>query len=131
VRGNSLAFVLTFSIAVAMPRCAHASPEQDALLFLDSRVLPQKAAACAARITGYPARFDPAFGAWLARNQERVASGEAFLRADAERTRVPFEPDVQAVAVRISQQWTSAPLPTLQDNCEALLIQLKESSGSG
>lgn len=114
-----------------MPRCAQASPEQDALLFLDSRVLPQKAAACAARITGYPARFDPAFGAWLARNQERVASGEAFLRADAERTRVPFEPDVQAVAVRISQQWTSAPLPTLQDNCEALLIQLKESSGSG
>jgi len=114
-------------MALALPPCAHASPEQDALLFLDSRVLPQKAAACSARIAGYSGRFDPAFRAWLTRHKERVASGEAFLRADAERTKVPFEPDVQAVALGISQQWTSAPLPTLQDNCEALLIQLKES----
>ena len=118
-------------MALGLPPCAHASPEQDALLFLDSRVLPQKAAACSARIAGYSGRFDPAFRAWLTRHKERVASGEAFLRADAERTKVPFEPDVQAVALGISQQWTSAPLPTLQDNCESLLIQLKESSEPG
>jgi hypothetical protein len=115
-------------VVIAIPEHAHASPEQDALLFLDSRVMPRKAAACSARITGYSARFDPAFRAWLARNKGHVASGEAFLRADAERTRIPFEPDVEAVAVGISQQWTSAPLPTLQDNCEALLTQLRESA---
>ena len=131
MRRTSLASAFTLAMALGLPPCAHASPEQDALLFLDSRVLPQKAAACSARIAGYSGRFEPAFRAWLTRNKERVASGEAFLRADAERTKVPFEPDVQAVALGISQQWTSAPLPTLQDNCEALLIQLKESSEPG
>ena len=108
-----------------MPECAQASPQEDALLFLDAQVLPRKAAACSARIAGYPGRFEPAFRAWLARNKERVASGEAFLRADAERTRMPFEPDVQAIAAGISQQWTTAPLPTLQDNCEEMLLQLR------
>jgi len=114
-----------------MTGSAHASPEQDALLFLDSRVMPRKADACSARISGYSARYEPAFRAWLARNKEHVTSGEAFLRADAQRTNVPFEPDVQALAASISQQWTSAPLTTLQDNCEALLIQLRESSEGG
>jgi hypothetical protein len=129
VQRISLAFAFTITVAVAIPQHAHASPEQDALLFLDSRVMPRKAAACSARIASYSARFEPAFRAWLARNKEHVASGEAFLRADAERTKVPFEPDVEAVAVDISQRWTGAPLPTLQDNCEALLIQLRESEG--
>ena len=128
---NSLAFAFALSAAFAIPELAHASPEQDALLFLDSRVMPKKASACSARIAGYSARFEPAFRAWLARNKAHVTSGEAFLRADAEKTRVPFEPDVEAVAVGISQQWTSAPLPTLQDNCEALLNQLKESAEGG
>ncbi len=128
---NSLAFAFALSVAVAIPAPANASPEQDALLFLDSRVMPRKAAACSARITGYSVRFEPAFRAWLARNKEHVASGEAFLRADAERTKIPFEPDVQAVAAGIAQQWTNAPLPTLQDNCEALLIQLRESPEGG
>ena len=128
---NSLAFAFALSAALALPELAHASPEQDALLFLDSRVMPKKASACSARIAGYSARFEPAFRAWLARNTAHVTSGEAFLRADAEKTRVPFEPDVEAVAVGISQQWTSAPLPTLQDNCETLLIQLKESAEGG
>ena len=118
-------------MAAAMIGPARASPEQDALLFVDSRVMPRKAAACSARISGYSTRFEPAFRAWLDRNKERVASGEAFLRADAQRTNVPFEPDVQALAAGISQQWTSAPLPTLQDSCEALLLQLRESSEGG
>jgi len=131
VHRNSLAFAFALSAAFAIPELAHASPEQDALLFLDSRVMPKKASACSARIAGYSARFEPAFRAWLARNKAHVTSGEAFLRADAEKTRVPFEPDVEAVAVGISQQWTSAPLPTLQDNCEALLNQLKESAEGG
>jgi hypothetical protein len=47
------------------------------------------------------------------------------LRADAERTRVPFEPDVQAVVAGIWQQWTTAPLPRLQENCEEQLLQLR------
>jgi len=128
---NSLAFAFTLSLASAMTSPAHASPEQDALLFLDSRVMPKKAAACSARISGYSTRFEPAFRAWLDRNKANLASGEAFLRADAQRTSVPFEPDVQALAAGISQQWTAAPLPTLQDNCETLLIQLKESSEGG
>jgi len=131
VHRNSLSFAFALAAALAIPELAHASPEQDALIFLDSRVMPKKASACSARISGYPARFDPAFRAWMARNKAHVTSGEAFLRADAERTRIPFEPDVEAVAVGISQQWTSAPLPTLQDNCEALLNQLKESAEGG
>jgi hypothetical protein len=109
VHRNSLAFAFTLSVAIAIPELAHASPEQDALLFLDSRVLPKKASACSARIPGYPARFEPAFRTWLARNKAHLASGEAFLRADAERTKVPFEPDVEAVAVDISQRWTARP----------------------
>ena len=121
---TTLALALSFWIALPMP--AQASPEQDALLFLDSQVFPRKAVACSARISGYAARFEPAFRTWLDRHREHVASGQAFLRADAERTKVPFEPDVQAVAAGISQQWGSAPLATLQDNCEALLLQLRE-----
>jgi hypothetical protein len=126
VNRNSLALAFALSVAVALPEPAHASPEQDALIFLDSRVMPRKAAACSARISGYSGRFEPAFRAWLVRNKERVTSGEAYLRADAERTRVPFEPDVQAIAAGISQQWTAAPLPTLQENCEDMLLQLRQ-----
>jgi len=77
----------------------------------------------AAQIRG---ELSPYFRAWRARNKERVTSGEAYLRADAERTRVPFEPDVQAIAAGISQQWTAAPLPTLQENCEDMLLQLRQ-----
>jgi hypothetical protein len=39
---------------------------------------------------------------------------------------VPFEPDIQAVGVSMAQQWTALPMVTLQDNCEALLLQLNE-----
>lgn len=123
---NPLAFAAALCLAASLPRYAQASPQQDALLYLDAQVLPKKAAACSARLAGYPARFEPAFRTWLSRNKQHVASGEAFLRADAEKTRVPFEPDVQAVAGGIAQQWAAAPLPTLQDHCEALLLQLKE-----
>ena len=42
-----------------------------------------------------------------------------------------FEPDVQAVVAAISQQWASAPLPVLQDNCESMLLQLREASNGG
>ena len=126
MKRNTLAFAAALWAAAAVPEWAQASPQEDALLFLDAQVLPRKAAACSARIAGYPARFEPAFRAWLARNKERVTSGEAYLRADAERTRVPFEPDVQAIAAGISQQWTAAPLPTLQENCEDMLLQLRQ-----
>jgi hypothetical protein len=129
VRGNSLALAAALWIAVSAPEHAQAtSPEHDALLFLDSQVLPKKAAACSARIPGYSARFEPAFRTWLSTNKDHLASGEAFLRADAERTKVPFEPDVQAVIDVVSRQWTTAPLPVLQENCDALLLQLSEAS---
>ena len=128
---KTLAVAVIFWMAVSMPDFAHASPEHDALLFLDSQVLPRKAAACSARIAGYPAKFEPAFRQWLARNKDHVASGQAFLRADAERTRQPFEPDIQAVAAGVSGQWAAAPLATLQDNCEAMLLQLKEAADGG
>jgi hypothetical protein len=108
-----------------------ASAEHDALVFLDSQVLPKKAAACSARISGYSARFDPEFRSWLARNQARVASGEAFLRADAEKTKVPFEPDVQSVIAVISQQWGAAPLSELRENCDAMLLQLRSEPNGG
>jgi hypothetical protein len=127
VRRNTLAVAVALWMTLSIAEHARASPQHDALLFLDSQVLPRKAAACSARIAGYPARFEPAFRAWLAKNKAGVAEGEAFLRADAERTKVPFEPDVQAVAAGISQQWANAPLPTLQDNCDAMLLQLRDA----
>ena len=68
---NSLAFAFALSAALAVPELAHASPEQDALLFLDSRVMPKKASACSARIAGYSARFEPAFRAWLGKPKKR------------------------------------------------------------
>ena len=123
---SALVAAAVLAFAASIPAPALASPEQDALLYLDSQVLPRKAATCSARIAGYSARFDPAFRTWLARNKDHVASGEAFLRADAERTKVPFEPDVQAIAAGVTQQWAAAPLPTLQDHCQALLVQLTE-----
>ncbi|HSC62212.1 MAG TPA: hypothetical protein VLD35_01145 [Caldimonas sp.] len=126
VRAKTLVAAAALVLATSMTAPVLASPEQDALIFLDSQVLPKKAATCAARIAGYSARFDPAFRIWLGRNKDHVASGEAFLRADAERTKVPFEPDVQAIATSVTQQWAAAPLPTLQDHCEALLVQLRE-----
>jgi len=131
VEGSRLALVVTFWIAVSVPGFAQASPEQDALLFVDSQVLPKKAAACSTRISGFSARFEAAFRTWLSTNKAHVASGEAFLRADAQRTGVPFEPDVQAVVAAISQQWASAPLAVLQDNCESMLLQLREASNGG
>ena len=118
-------------MALPMSQNAQASPERDALLFVDSQVLPKKAAVCSARISGYSAKFDPVFRTWLSTNKEHVALGEAFLRADAERTKIPFEPDIQAVAIAISQQWATAPLTMLQENCEAMLLQLREASNGG
>jgi pyruvate/2-oxoglutarate dehydrogenase complex dihydrolipoamide acyltransferase (E2) component len=126
VHSSTLAFTAALCLAAFLPEHARASPEHDALVYLDAQVLPKKAVACSARIAGYTARFDPAFRTWLSRNKERVAAGEAFLRAEAERTRVPFEPDIQAVGVSMAQQWTALPMVTLQDNCEALLLQLNE-----
>jgi hypothetical protein len=104
------------------------SIEHDALLYLDSKVLPKKAEACSARLSGFSARFDPVFRTWLGANRSRIASGEAFLRADAEKTRTPLERDVQSIVGNISQQWNAAPLSLLQENCDAMLTQLKEGS---
>lgn len=132
MRRNSLALAVTLGIAVSTSEYAQAaSPEQDALLFLDSQVLPKKAAACSARISGFSARFEPAFRTWLSTNKNRLATGEAFLRADAERTKAPYEPDVQGVIDVVSRQWSAAPLPVLQENCEALLLQLREAADGG
>jgi len=126
VHSNPIAFAAALCLAAFLPQSAHASPEHDALVYLDAQVLPKKAMACSSRIAGYTARFEPAFRTWLARNKDNVASGEAFLRAEAERTKVAFEPDIQAFGASLAQQWTAAPLATLNDNCEALLLYLKE-----
>jgi len=126
VHSNPLAFAAALCLAAFLTEAAHASPEHDALVYLDAQVLPKKAVACSSRIAGYTARFEPAFRTWLARNKDNVASGEAFLRAEAERTKVAFEPDIQALGASMAQQWTAAPLATLNDNCEALLVYLKE-----
>ena len=126
MRRNSLALAVALGIAASTPLLAQVvtTPEQDALLFLDSQVLPRKAAACSERISDFSARFEPAFRAWLATNKNHLASGEAFLRADAEKTKVPFERDIESVIAAISQQWTKAPLSVLQENCAATLLQL-------
>ena len=80
VHSNTFAFAAALCLAACLPECARASPEHDAVLYLDAQVLPKKAVVCSARIAGYTARFEPAFRSWLARNKENVASGEAFLR---------------------------------------------------
>jgi hypothetical protein len=129
--GRTLAFAVILFMAVSTSERARASPQGDALLFLDSQVLPRKAAVCSERISGYSTRFDPAFRSWLAANKVHLASGEAFLRADAERTKVPFESDVQAVRDLVSKQWATAPLSVLEENCEAMLLQLREGASGG
>ena len=126
MRPRSLALAALMGSSLFCPIVAQASVESDALLFLDSQVLPKKAAACSARISGFSSQFDPAFRAWLAANRGRLAAGEAYLRADAEKTRTPLERDVQSIAGNISQQWNAAPLSLLQENCDAMLIHLKE-----
>ena len=124
------ALAAALGCALVAPASAQApSIEHDALLFLDSQVLPKKAAACAARIPRFSAQFEPAFRAWLAAHRHQLAAGEAFLRADAEKTRMPFERDVESIAGNISQQWNAAPLAVLQDNCETMLVQLREGPG--
>lgn len=124
-RSLALAVLVGASVPSVVLAQAH-SVEHDALLFLDSQVLPKKAAACSARISGFSARFDPVFRAWLIANRSRIAAGEAFLRADAEKTRMPLERDVQSIAGNISEQWSAASLPTLQENCAAMLVQVQE-----
>ena len=97
MHNNPLAFAAALCLAAFLPQYAQASPEHDALVYLDAQVLPKKAVACSSRLAGYTARFEPAFRTWLARNKDNVASGEAFMRAEAERTKVAFEPDIQAL----------------------------------
>ena len=127
MHSRSLALAAFLGCSVASPAFAQASSvEHDALLYLDSQVLPKKAAACAARIRDFPALFDPVYRTWLNANRSRIAAGEAFLRADAEKTRMPLERDVQSIAGNISEQWNAAPLPTLQENCAAMLVEVRE-----
>ena len=127
MRLRSFALAALVGGTLCCPILVRASVEGDALLFLDSQVLPRKAAACSARISGFSSQFEPVFRAWLATNRSRLAAGEAYLRADAEKTRTPLERDVQAIAGSISQQWSAAPLSLLQENCDAMLVHLKEA----
>lgn len=123
----SLALAALIGWTASTPALAQASSvEHDALLYLDSRVLPKKAAACSARISGFSGRFDPAFRTWLSANRSRIAAGEAFLRADAEKTGMPLERDVESVVNSVTKLWNAAPLPELQENCDAMLTQLRE-----
>ena len=123
----SLALAAFVGWTASTPALAQSSSvEHDALLYLDSQVLPKKAAACSARISGFSARFEPAFRTWLAANRSRIAAGETFLRADAEKTRMPLERDVESVVSSITKQWNAAPLPDLQENCDNMLTQLRE-----
>jgi hypothetical protein len=127
MRYRSFALAALMGCNLSCPILAQASVEGDALLYLDSQVLPRKAAACSARISGFSSQFEPVFRAWLTANRSRIAAGEAYLRADAEKTRTPFDRDVQSIAGNISQQWNAAPLSMLQENCDAMLIHLKEA----
>lgn len=105
------------------------SVEHDALLFLDSQVLPKKAAACAARLPRFSIQFEPAFRGWLAAHRQQLVTGEAFLRADAVKTGMPLDRDVESIAGNISRQWNAAPMAVLQENCETMLTQLREGPG--
>ena len=126
------ALVAVVGCTLLAPAAAQStSVQHDALLYLDSQVLPRKAAACAARIPRFGAIFDPAFRTWLATHRQQLVAGEAFLRADAEKTRMPFERDIESIAGKISEQWNAAPLPVLQENCDSMLLQLREDAGGG
>jgi hypothetical protein len=131
MRRNSLLLAVALWLVASRCHAQASSPEHDALLFLDSQVFPAKAAACSTRITGYSAKFDPAFRTWLAGNKEHLAAGEAFLRADAEKTKVPFDGDVKAVAATVAQQWSTASMAVLQENCAVLLQQLSSEVPTG
>jgi hypothetical protein len=60
------------------------------------------------------------------RQSSRIGAGEAFLRADAEKTGMPLERDVESVVNSVTKLWNAAPLPELQENCDAMLTQLRE-----
>lgn len=127
---RSIALAALVGSFVLAPAAAQApSVEHDALLFLDSQVLPKKAEACSARIPRFSAQFEPAFRAWLSSHRQQLSSGEAYLRADAEKTRMPLDRDIESIAGKVSKQWNAAPLPDLQENCETLLLQLREGPG--
>jgi len=53
-------------------------------------------------------------------------SAATFLRADAEKTGMPLERDVESVVNSVTKLWNAAPLPELQENCDAMLTQLRE-----
>ena len=127
--GSPTLFAIIGCTVLTAAAAQSSSVQHDALLYLDSQVLPRKAAACSARIPRFGAIFEPAFRTWLAAHRQQLAAGEAFLRADAEKTRMPLERDVESVAGSISQQWNSAPLAVLQENCETMLMQLREGPG--
>ena len=129
MRIGSLAAAAVGSLVATSAFAQAHSIEHDALLFLDSQVLPKKAAACAARIPRFSAQFETAFKAWLAAHRQQLAAGEAYLRADAEKTRMPLERDIESIAGKVSRQWNDATLPTLQENCEEMLGQLREGPG--
>jgi len=132
MRFTLLAFAAVVASTALAPAAAQApSVEHDALLYLDSQVLPRKAAACAARIPRFGAIFEPAFRTWVATHRQQLVAGEAFLRADAEKTRMPFERDIESIGGKISEQWNAAPLAVLQENCDAMLLQLREETGGG
>jgi hypothetical protein len=86
--------------------------------------MPKKADICANKIPGYSDKFEPAFAHWKKANATRLSAGETFLRADAEKNKMPFQLNVQSVAVISAQVLEKASQPLLEENCNAMLQQL-------
>jgi hypothetical protein len=118
-----VALVALFAFSCAHAAAADPTPGQqrDAGLYLYSIQLPKQAMACAERIAGYDARFQPAFVRWKAQNAASIANGEAFMRAAATDANRPFEADIARVTQADADLLRRATPEGLAKTCDALL----------
>jgi hypothetical protein len=122
-RFHALTAALALALAPLAARAADPTPEQqrDAGLFLYSLQLPKQALACAERIPGYDARFQPAFARCKAQNAGTIANGEAFMRAAAKEAGQPFESDLEKASQARADGLRRATPEALAKTCDALL----------
>jgi hypothetical protein len=105
---------------------AERSPDQDAMLFMESVAAPVRAQRCAKDLPDHLARFAPLHAQWLRRNASRIAAGKSFLEADAASAGKSFAGFVRALedtTLLGMQQMSAADLKAF---CEATLSLLSE-----
>lgn len=121
------AFTLICAVAVSnmLPAFAQAGTlEDNSSLYMDAMALPKKATVCAARMTDFKVKFDPAFAKWRSANKVQLTAGEAQLRADAKAKNIPFPSNIEVETDSVAQFLQSAGDSTLKERCTDILVQV-------